>query len=44
MDVFLIEDDGLLEKCNVIWDKISADIRKNLIANLPIIKTFGKSK
>ena len=22
----LIEDDDLLEKCNTIWDKISADI------------------
>ena len=31
MDVFLIEDDDLLEKYNTIWDKISADIknRKN---------------
>ena len=28
MDYFLIEDDGLLEKCNIIWDKVSADIKK----------------
>ena len=25
---FLIEDDSLLEKYNTIWDKVSADIKK----------------
>ena len=25
---FLIEDDGLLEKYNTVWDKLSADIKK----------------
>ena len=25
---FLIEDDDLLKKCNTIWDKNSADIKK----------------
>ena len=25
---FLIEDDNLLEKYNTIWDKVSADIKK----------------
>ena len=25
---FLIEDDDLLEKCNTMWDKVSADIKK----------------
>ena len=25
---FLIQDDDLLEKCNTIWDKVSADIKK----------------
>ena len=25
---FSIEDDGLLEKYNTIWDKVSADLRK----------------
>ena len=35
---FLIEDDKLLEKYNTIWDKISADIKKNLIASLSIIR------
>ena len=35
---FLIEDDDLLEKYNFIWDKVSTDIKKNLIASLSIIK------
>ena len=35
-----IEDDDLLEKYNTIWDKVSADIKKNLIANMSIIKKF----
>ena len=39
---FLIEDDDLLEKCNNIWHKVSAD--NNLIASLPMIKAFGKLK
>ena len=25
---FLIEDDNLFEKYNIIWDKVSADIKK----------------
>ena len=25
---FLIEDDNLLKKCNTIWDKVSADFKK----------------
>ena len=29
---FLIEDDDLLDKYNTIWDKVSADIKKNLSA------------
>ena len=41
---FFIEDDGLLEKYNTIWDKVSDDIKKNLIVNLSIIKTFLKPK
>ena len=27
---FLIEDDDLLEKCNIIWDKVSADTKKRI--------------
>ena len=37
MDVFLIEDDDLLEKYNTIWDKVRADIRKGL-GNKPAFK------
>ena len=29
MDVFLVEDDDLLKECNTIWEKITADIKKN---------------
>ena len=39
MDVFLIQDDDLLEKYNIIWDKVSTDIKK-LIGNLSTIKNF----
>ena len=35
---FLIKDNDLLEKYNTIWDKVSADIKKDLIASLCIIK------
>ena len=31
---FLIEDDDLLEKCTTNWDKTSADIKKELDAEL----------
>ena len=37
---FLIENDGLLEEYNTIWDKVSADIKKNLIADLSTRKNF----
>ena len=37
---FLIEDGELLEKYNTICDKVSADIKKNSIASLSIIKNF----
>ena len=33
-------NDDLLQKYNTIWDKVSADIKKNLIASLPITKNF----
>ena len=41
---FLIEDDLVLEKYNTIWDKISAGIKKNLIASLSRKKNFQKPK
>ena len=30
MDVFLIENDDLLEKNDTIWDKVEADIKKRI--------------
>ena len=36
---FLIEDHDLLERY-IIWDKVSSDIKKNLIACLSVIKIF----
>ena len=42
MMYFLIEDDDLLEKYNNIWNKVSADMKKNFIANLFIIKKIWK--
>ena len=44
---FLIEDDVLLERHNIIWDKISADINKEFdsepVYNKKILKTEIKS-
>ena len=31
---FMIEDDDLLERYNTIWNKVSPDLKKELIANL----------
>ena len=41
---FLIEEDELLEKYNTIWDKVTTNIKKNLIASLSIIKIIWKLK
>ena len=41
---FLTKNDDLLEKYNTIWDRISADIRKKLIASLSIINIIWKPK
>ena len=42
---FLMEYDDLLEKYNTIWDKVSADIKKeSLIESLYIIKIIWKPK
>ena len=40
----IFKDDDLLEKYNTIGDKVSADIKKNLIASLSIIRIFWKLK
>ena len=41
---FLFEHDDLLNKYNTIWDKVSTDIKKKLIANLSAIKNILKPK
>ena len=40
----MIEDDDLLEKYNTVLDKVSADIKKNLIASLSAIENFQSIK
>ena len=37
---FSIEDDDLLEKYNTIWDKVSADIKKEFFSKLVYEKIF----
>ena len=37
---FLIEDDDVLEKYNTIWDKVSADIKKEFDSKPSIIKNI----
>ena len=41
---FLIKDHVLLEKCNTIWDKASANIRKELDCELVYNKNYLKTK
>ena len=41
---FLIEDDELLEKYNTIWDKTSADIKKEFHGKSVYNKEFLKAK
>ena len=41
---FLIEDDGLLEKYNVIWDKVSTGIKKEFDTKPVYTKKFLKTK
>ena len=41
---FLIEDDNLLQKYNTIWDKFSADIKKEFHSELVYYKNFLKTK
>ena len=40
---FLIEDHDFLEKCNIIWDKVSADIKKQFDSEL-VYKNNLKTK
>ena len=41
---FLIEDDDLLEKYYIAWDKFNANIKRELIASLSIKINFSKTK
>ena len=41
---FLIEDDDLLKKCNTIWDKFSADKKKEFGSKPVYNKEFLKTK
>ena len=41
---FLIEDDGLLKKYNTIWDKVSADIKKEFDSKPVYNKNYLKTK
>ena len=44
MDVFLIEDDDFLEKYNTIWDKVSADLKKEFDSKSVYNKKYLKTK
>ena len=37
---FLIEDDDFLEKYNILWDKVTSDVKGNLTANCCIKKVY----
>ena len=41
---FLIEDDDLLEKYNIIWDEVSADIKKKIVREPVYDYKFLKTK
>ena len=41
---FLIEDDGLLEKYDTIWDEVSADIKKEFYSEPVYNYIFWKLK
>ena len=41
---FMIEDDDLLKNDNIIWDKVSADIKKEFDSEHVYNKEFFKTK
>ena len=41
---FLLEEDDLLEKYNTIWDKVSADIKKEFDSEPMYKKNYLKTK
>ena len=42
--IFFIEDDDLLEKYNTIWNKVSADIKKEFYSEPVYKKEYLKTK
>ena len=44
MDLFLVEDDDLLEKCITIWDKVIADLKQEFDSEPVCNKEFLKTK
>ena len=44
MDVFLIENDDLLEKYDIIWDKVSTNIKREFDSEPVYNKIFLKTK
>ena len=44
MNVFLMEDNELLEKYNTLWNKISADVIKEFDSNLTYNKYILKTE
>ena len=40
MDIFLIQNNNLLEKHNTVWDKVSASIKIYCAANLSTKNNF----
>ena len=43
MDVFVIEDDSWLQKYNIIWNKVSTDIKKEYGSKPAYNKKFWKT-
>ena len=41
---FFIKDDDLLKKCNTIWDKVNADIKKEFDSQPIYSKSYLKTK
>ena len=41
---FLIEDDDLLEKYNILWDKVTSDVKRELDSELLYDKSLLKTK
>ena len=42
--IFLIKDDDLLEKYNTVWDKVTADVKKEFDSKPVYNKNYLKSQ